>query len=457
MGRLRTTLKWGFRSLLVLLFLLVAAWAVSRAMYPTEAQREAIAEMERQPDHEGKNAFALLWTLDRDVPDDELDAVMAEDARKVSEWVASPELRDGERWGIESAAERYPDLSPDAGDRELFCNARDEDCLARVREDLDTYNGLVERHRKLLDRIDRLGDYEYLRSEFPHRMSTPVPSYQAASLIRTRRAVQFANGEEWEAVAGTCRDLLTWRRLGANSDTLIGRLIGVAYSSIANGHALANMLAELPTDTPLPAPCSEALAPPTLADVSACNAMRGEFALSAHAVRHLRPHADKGGALDQLLTPLMFDAEATVGMSAEAYRSACSQAENERLRADERDVPQFAHKGVWRLACIGNAAGCMLNAIAGAAYTDYRRRLQDHGARLRVLGTLAWMRRHAGNGRSPAELLAARPDDLESPARAIEFGPEGRTLRVPLYDSRRGEHWSIPLPSSLQSVPKRGD
>jgi len=132
------------------------------------------------------------------------------------------------------------------------------------------------------------------------------------------------------------------------------------------------------------------------------------------------------------------------------YRSFCSSPERERLRADRRELPAPEHQGMLRLACVGNPAGCMMNSLAWSSYGSYRHRLQDYGAKLRVLGTLAWMRRNAGDGRTSSELLAARPNELKSPARDIEFGPDGRTLRVPLYETARGKHWSVPLPPALQ-------
>lgn len=85
MGTLGKFLKWGFLSGLGLLLVLIAAWAVSRAMYPTDSQRDAMARLEQPPDHAGENAFALLWTLDRAISDGELQTVMAKDIRRYTE------------------------------------------------------------------------------------------------------------------------------------------------------------------------------------------------------------------------------------------------------------------------------------------------------------------------------------------------------------------------------------
>lgn len=455
MGRFRKVLKWGFMCGLVLLVLLAAAWAVSRAMYPTEGQREAVAEMLRQPEYAGENAFALLWTLDRDVPDEALEAVIAEDVGRFTAKPAMPEPGDAEAWQFESAAEDYPDLGPSDEDRDLFCASREKNCLERVREDLDAYTALVERNRKLLDRLEKLRDHDFVQFEFPYRLTTPMPSYQGASLLRTRHAVRFAQGNEQEAVAATCRDIATWRRLGAHSDNLITRLVGASYAANVFGHSLANMLSELPTDTPLPEPCEQALAPPTVEDVSLCDAMRGEFRMATAAMKELPGSMEQTGYLDRLAWAILFDAEATVGIDVEGARQFCSESERERLHADQREVPEPPQQDIWRFACIGNPIGCMLTSIARSSYAGYRHRLQDYGAKLRVLGTLAWMRRQADEGRSPSELLAARPDELRSPQRNIVFGPDGRTLRVLMYDTARSEYWSIPLPPALHST--RGD
>lgn len=452
MNGFRRPLKWGFFSTMVLLVALVAAWAVSRAVYPTGEQRNAMAEMERSPDHGGENAFALLWTLDRDVPHDELDAVMSEDARRYAEKPPLSDSGDGEIRTVESAAEGYADLSPTPEDRDLFCASRNENCLERVREDLDAFVELVERNRKLLDRVERLHEYDHVHTLLPYRMDTPLPTYQSASLLRTRHAVRFARGETQEAIADTCRTIATWRRLGAFSDTLITRLVGAAYATRLYGQTLANMLSERPVDEPLPEACDDALAPPTLEDLSICNAVRGEYGMMVNATREFPQSVGENAYMDRLAWALLFDEEATLGMSAQALRTVCDQSERERLRTDRHQVPEAAHQDIWRFACIGNFIGCSMNAMARPGYDDYRLRLQDYGMKLRVLASLAWMWRHIDEERSPAELLAARPDELKSPAREITLGPDGTTLRIPLYDTARGEHWSIPLPPALHAA-----
>lgn len=464
MSKLRKILKWGFVSLLSVFAVVAIAWAISRAMYPTAEQREAIETMESRPGYEGENAFALLWSLDRDVPASELEQVLAEDVRRFSETPLWPDRGEQEQDSdrveddyprFDSVRADYPDLSPSSEDRRMFCGERDEDCLEKVRQDPSAYNALIERNRALLDRVARLHDYEFIRSPFPPRMAAPMPRYQSASFLRTRHAVEFANGAERQAVAAVCRDIRSWRRLSASSDSLIDRLYGAENATDHNGALLANMLAEWPVDEPLPQPCDSALAPPGLADVSLCNAMRGEFARVAFSVRSLGDYHE--GTLDRLMVPLLIDTKATVGLSAEHYEGYCNESRSQRLLAD-RQPALASQPSILRFDCVGNFYGCFLSAIAEPGYTRYEDRTLDHGARLHVLGTLAWMRQQAGGSRSPMALLRARPDDLKSPEREIGFGPEGRTLQVPLYQAESGPrsepgHWSIPLPPALHRTP----
>lgn len=452
MTTLGRILKWGFLSGLGLLLLLIAAWAVSRAIYPTDTQRDAMAQLEQRPDYPGENAFSLLWTIDRDVPDGELETVMTEDIRRYSEKPPATRSSDSAFQPIESAAAEYPDLGPTAEDMRLFCISRDEDCLARVRENPDAYDALLERNKQLLDRAGKLQDFGHIQYRFPYRADLPLPSFQSASLLRTKNVVHFVQGRRQEALAGTCRNIATWRRLGVNSDMLITRLIGAAFSVDQYGHTLANMLSELPANVSLPPACDAALAAPGVDDVSICRAMRSEYGMMRNATKELPDSVDESGLLDRLAWAMLFDGEATLGMSAEGINAVCHQAERKRLRTDRREMPKPEHRSMWRFECLGNFIGCTMNAMAWPGYQDYRLRLQDYGAKLQVLGTLAWMRRHASDAQSPSQLLAARPDNLESPAREISFGPDGRTLRVPLYDTVRGKYWSIPLPPELHST-----
>lgn len=102
-----------------------------------------------------------------------------------------------------------------------------------------------------------------------------------------------------------------------------------------------------------------------------------------------------------------------------------------------------------------DAAGCILMDVASPAYADYGQRLQDSGARIRVLGALAWLRERAASGdaRNARDLIVDLPGALRGPGRAVEVDPGGRHLRIELFDTRQDSHWRVPLPPQLHGPP----
>lgn len=454
MSFLKTLLKRLAQLALVLLLLLAGLWTASRMLYPTEAQRVAMAEMERWPEYEGENAFPLLWTLGRDVPDDQLERVLAEDVPRVArhneqywEGVESGSTPDAKT--LPSAADAYPDLAPDSGDRQLFCGGHGVDCLPLVRKDLEAYTALIDRHGRLLDRVEELHRHGYIRSPFPADLTTPWPSYGLTSLPRTRNAVRFANGETRAAVAATCRDLLTWRRLGPRSDGLIPRITAIQVGARDGGRLLAAMLAELPVDEPLPEPCGDALAPPSDAELSLCGALRGEYALNASMSRRQVAQQEDGGVLERWEGALLTDPAASLGMVAEAYLTLCPAPESDEGFTRRLEQLKDELGNLWRLECVANAFECVLIGLGAPAHADYMKRVMDDGARVRALATLAWMRGQAGPEKSPTDLLESRPAELNVAEDGMGFGPEGKTLQIQLRWTRRGETWSIPLPPAF--------
>ena len=104
-----------------------------------------------------------------------------------------------------------------------------------------------------------------------------------------------------------------------------------------------------------------------------------------------------------------------------------------------------------RWSCLGNMAGCVVTALARAdAAGDYADRMQDFGARLRLLSTLSWMREQAAATGATADMLVERlPSELSNAEQPVELGVSGQTLRVSLFDDRRGKWAEVPLPAAL--------
>ncbi len=134
----------------------------------------------------------------------------------------------------------------------------DMSCLAKVRAAPEDTAEALARQTQLLERARRLRDTEVLRNAMPNGYA-PLPYFSL--LPMTAHALAFVQGEEEYAVAETCRDLATWRRLAINTDMLVGTIRGITFAGRGHARLLADMLSEWPVDRPLPEACDAALAP----------------------------------------------------------------------------------------------------------------------------------------------------------------------------------------------------
>src|SRR3546814_20527509 len=119
----------GFVCLAVLvlagvLTLVAVWWRGSRLQPLAAAQREAVALLQPSPEPKGRNAFAALWLLGRDVPEARLRQVADAGMRRIRAELArsSDALPAGPG---KDAAAPYPALQPDASDTALSCSLRD--------------------------------------------------------------------------------------------------------------------------------------------------------------------------------------------------------------------------------------------------------------------------------------------------------------------------------------------
>lgn len=452
MAAFRTALRWIGWLALGLIVLAALVWIIARATLPSEAQRDAIAELERAPDFPGRNAFGLIWTLTRQVPFDEIDQVLAEDRKRIAEFSARPEAENFTGATFNSAAERYPELTVPEDERRLFCGGSEPVCLTRVAENADQLRALIERHAALLDRIEALSEFGHIDQPWLYSLSSfgfaSVPG--EAGLLATRYALWFVEGRQEQALAAICQGISTWRRLGRNSDSLIMRLTANSFAADRYGRLLAEMLAELPANAPLPAACDAALEPPAPDDLTLCQAMRGEFEISQE-VKAWVNQADADW-LTRIAWALFYDPEASEALDAATKAEHCSAAEVDRLQADlplEDEPRTMDEMSPWRLSCAANLIGCTLYGIQAPAYDSYRLRMQDFGFKLKALATLAWLRdQHPGTAVSD-ELLSTRPQAMKSPTRALRTDAADDALIVPLYAEHGGNpDWRLPLPGS---------
>ena len=448
MGKL---IRWTGGLACALCLIVLLAWGVSRALGPEHAHRQALERMQVPWDAPGSNAFDALWLMRYPVPEGELKAMTGRDMQRIH--ALPPATGGGHATDFASeAATRFADEFPGDDDLAMLCAPRDAaSCLAKVASDVPAYEALVVRHGALLERHARLARHGHVRNRVPGRVDAPLPRFDTGRLALTRNALLFAKGEPGVALDATCRELDTWRRLGAQSDMLLASIAAITYSTDGNGVLLAAMLRDLPRDHALPASCTLALAPPRADSLSLCPAMRGEHAFTTGALRTMpQTWKEDASPLGRLLMPLLFNADKTVARMAMTPAHYCDADADSRR---ERDllfdaVPSPAY-GMVEFGCIDNAIGCILSSIAAPAYSGYQNRMLDHGERLRALATLVWLREQRDDTRPLAARIAARPAALKSPAREFGIGEDGRSLRIHNYESGPRGHWEIPLPDYL--------
>lgn len=438
---------------LLLLIVCVAGsvWGLSRLAGPTDAQKAARALME-DPPMTGRNAFGALWLLPYEIPEAQREAVLAEDLRRFR--AAGTPGPDAAIMAVSSAEGRFPQTGLSADDAALFCGGSGG-CLGKVAADRDRYAALVARHAGLIDRAEALSGYDHIAHPTSETLIDVIlPPYQHGKLPATRYALLFVDGRRDEAFDGTCRAIATWRRLGARSDNLIARMIGIAYAADVHGTLFAEMLAEVPRDHPLPASCTQAFAPISDDELSMCRAMRGEFRFLQAALREARRRGLDGdeGPLARIFQTLYFDVETTEADRAEDLAWHCGDEARKRMRADLPVSSPAPEKDLFRFQCIANAAGCILARIAAPPFETYSLKVQDANAKLRLLALLVRLRADSTDARPFAERLRAHAGEVGSAQRRPLPAAGGRSLHLRMFDPQKSETWSLPLPPYFQAA-----
>ncbi|MGV8961298.1 MAG: hypothetical protein ACOH1V_13110 [Stenotrophomonas sp.] len=429
-------LRWLLQGLLGAVVLVVAVWTVSRLWPQSRAERETVTLLEQDAPRPGSNAFARLWLLGYDgIAEDRLDELLAEDvARHRQALAALPE-------------DAYPSVTTfnsvattgfvPVANVENFCRWRESGCLRKVRLNETQVAAALEGQQALLQRIARLAQDGHYRNPFAPDPAMLMPPFKLLSRALPAHALAHVQGRSDEALQGLCTDTLTGRMLMSHSDSLVAAMTGAAMIE-SNGALLGEVLAELPRQHPLPAVCERAFAPAVASELTVCQPMRGEFALSSAAIPHLNPWPQS----------LLLDREKTRGRMARQMAWPCGKGGLEALARDEPARAPTSHLSLWQLECAANPIGCTLSDIAAPAYADYSLRPQDAGAQLRLVAALLWLREQPSD--APAEALLPRlPANLANGPRTIRVSDDGRSLQLDRYWLKQGAVLSLPLPEGL--------
>ena len=343
------------------------------------------------------------------------------------------------------AAARYTKWEIDEADRALIACHAAGPCLASIQADPAQYRALVSRHAAHIARVRRFKDYDYSRSPWPPGESLPSyrPLIDGLRLAAVEDMLLFAGGDRARALGEVCGLTTGLRRLMRAPENLLDSAIFRAAGSDLVW-ASAQMLVALPAGEPLPPECAAAFAPATAQEMSLCEPMRGEFAfLSRMVPREMGSDGTEdydGGGNDgsEPFMPVLWDRANMDAQLAAKYAAACSADVARQITLDRPANWHRPRASRWRVECVGNIVGCGLMEMSPAD-EEYQHRLQDFGAQLRVLGTLAWLHEY------PEQPLGRLPPHLRGAARPIEMVDGGRTLRVRMYAPRNGDYWGIGL------------
>lgn len=444
-------MKRWFRRLFALLLLVLLAFAVlfgiSRALGPTQAQRDAAARMQDMPTP-ANNGYAALRFLAHPVPSDAVDALLVEESRAIRDWL--PSRSAGNVMPPDIAAMRYGPAAHTANPPD--CSALEPGCLASMRANRDAYAARLRAEADLIDRTEGLARFDALHlpaDQFAAYAASSPPLASRLGVLQTKRAFDFVDGRQADAIGALCSDVATLRRFASDANLLIVTML-LDRQIEGQTRLFADMLAEWPEVTPLPATCATAFAPPTGDELSPCRMMQGELAFMS-ALLDGMPSQDHvaGKAVEWAL----YDRDATLAIGAEQMAPACGP---EIAAAVAGDIPvrwPAPPPRAWRFECIGNVLGCDIAGVSAAAHEPYVHRRQDIAALLRLADVL--QRLHASAPDPRPLMVRVRDADTASATspRQLRISADGATLELPRYWTGRGDTAGLPIPPPLRDSP----
>jgi len=158
------------------------------------------------------------------------------------------------------------------------CNADSNQCLNAARENLAAYRAAAQQHQNAWQvqekAVAALRQYEHFR--YTTTLEGPLPPYNRIFQQRILAAYRFADGEKTAAIESLCTTTAVGLHLLNNDQNgLFPGLIATGLIA-ANTTMLAEMLAESPAGTRLPAACDEIKVQPA-ENLSLCPRMYSEW------------------------------------------------------------------------------------------------------------------------------------------------------------------------------------
>ena len=160
------------------------------------------------------------------------------------------------------------------------CERYAPDCLAQAQQNLVTYRNVLPKMKKIWQRqeaaVEALRQYDhFLPQSGQYNEKKVLPGYTAIFMESHLHGYRFAAGERERALRGACRDANLGLRLLNSHGTMLQSVISMRLIE-SNVPLLAQMRAELPPNTALPADC-EVLRPQLAENLALCSFMYSEW------------------------------------------------------------------------------------------------------------------------------------------------------------------------------------
>ncbi len=241
MGNGRKILKWTGMVILAILVLLPVINAFDEKIAPEVA---GLGSVPPAPIAQGENAYFALFGFQAPSGEDmhargvkmvaEYEKIIHADPN--SQTIPSPDAMLGEKR-----------LQFIGGDKDLCRNSPDpHKCLAYyLGRSADTVRVLAD-NKLMLDRYLRLTGYPHFQETLPPVTATPVilsssPMRTAHQLLLAKIAMYVKSGKTSDALAMIRRDTVFLRRIAAEGNTLLGKLIAFSFLS-ADMRALSEII-----------------------------------------------------------------------------------------------------------------------------------------------------------------------------------------------------------------------
>jgi hypothetical protein len=380
--------------------------------YRPTTEQVALARTLQPPSQPpGHNAYPVAWSLEFDMTPAEAEKAYQADHAVASDW-ARRRWADGAQgkwpsfpYAAAATAKRFPDVT--AAEYALMCGKSTPSCLDAVRARRDDVRAVLKRHERLLARVLSLAGYDIWWNTMPPDPLMPVARVQPAlQLWNTAAALQFVDGDTSGGLASACTAAASFRRFQASANTQLDRVFMSAGARL-NLQLATDMLAAMPTGAPLPAPCRQAFAAPTIDEVQFGGVAANEWVASQRAQEMA---GGKGWEYISEGWALALGDEVT-------RRAAFEDIEVPATVLDRAPMDDAQIREGWPGASLREGRLANLNAFVDRA--------ADYVATLRMASLMLWLHEHPSPQSLQARLSAAPLGPL---AKRISVGCSGRCL-----------------------------